>query len=155
MALSHSPLQPGDFRSHLQAFTEKWNNTLGPNAAQVAFLLVWKRVGLAESQGSATDVQEWCQIALHPLFSQSGETNIGKIERRLVGYHMKQPDIQAASEWLLQMSEPSRQHPLSLYLAYSVALRMRDNSKGLYHSLHDVLTAEYSSRINSCLCRQA
>jgi Meiosis protein SPO22/ZIP4 like len=138
MALSQSSHQSSaEFRSHLQAFTEKWHKTLNSDAAQAAFLLVWKRVEQAESQGPASDVQDWCQIALHPLFIQSGELNIGKVQQKLVSYHMKQPDIQAAKESLLQMSESVRQHPWSLYLAYSVALRMRDEGTGLFPTYNE------------------
>lgn len=40
-----------------------------------------RRIEAAYSQGNYEQADSWCRLALHSMFSNSGESNIGKLQR--------------------------------------------------------------------------
>ena len=122
--------QPADLDADLNLFRQIWNKSLSPEAAHAVFLLLWKRIERADRE-SPYAVVGWCQIALNALLENAGQINIGKVQRRIVVHHLKVPDLEAASKCLSTMSSQVKQHPLSRYMAYSVALRCRNESAGM------------------------
>ena len=122
---------PVDLDADLNLFRQIWNKILSPDAAHAAFLLIWRRLEKSEQAHNQQALVTWCELALNALLESIGDRNIGKVQRKLIVYHMKLPDLQAASRGLTIMPEPVKQHPLSLYLTYSIALRSRDESSGI------------------------
>lgn len=132
MAVSDTTYEtpPLDLDADLNLFRQIWNRILSPDAAHAAFLLLWKRVEKSDQAHNRQALVSWCEFALNALLENIGDRNIGKVQRKLVVYHMKLPDLQAASRRLANMPEPIKQHPLSLYLTYSIALLSRDEASG-------------------------
>ncbi|OTA65448.1 SPO22-domain-containing protein [Hypoxylon sp. EC38] len=89
-----------------------------PAAAVLAVqILVWKRVDASFSQGELDITEKWCHVALHPALRHSGPANAAKIARNR---------LDNAAEVFRSMSESARREPMTLYLAYKLALRSKD-----------------------------
>ena len=127
----HAQIAPTDLNADLNIFRQLWQRSLNAEAAHAVFLLIWKRIDTLEQGPSQQSVMPWCNLALNMMLENAGERNVGKVQRKLVVQHMNLPDLQAANDVLSKMSEQIKQHPLSLYLAYSVALRCRDDVSGI------------------------
>ena len=126
---------PAELDASLNLFRQIWNRILSPDAAHAAFVLLWKQIEKCDEMHDQQVLVAWCQCALNPLLENAGDRNLGKIQRRLVVYHMKRPDLQAANHGLLAMDESVKRQPLSLYLTYSVALRCHDTEAGKIDSV--------------------
>jgi hypothetical protein len=130
MALQSNAV-PTDIETDLTLFHQIWNSQLETEAAHAIFLMLWRHITAMEAKASPSELLQWCSLASNPLLENSGEKNIGKIQRKMIMINMNIPDVQAAKEVVLKMSATIRQQPMSLYLAYSVALRCRDEAAGM------------------------
>jgi Meiosis protein SPO22/ZIP4 like len=128
------PVLPSDLDADLTLVRQIWNRDLSPEAAHAVFLLLWREIDKADQDNSRDGLLSWCGLALNNLLGRAGEANIGKVHRKLVFHHMELADLQAANEQLTKMSDLVKQHPLSLSLAYSVAVRCRNEAAGLFLS---------------------
>lgn len=130
MALSEPTIPPTDIDAELILLHQIWNRKLDAEAAHAVFLMLWKRITETEAKGSHCELLAWCSLTSNILLENAGERNLGKIQRKMVVINMKIPDLQAAKGVLSKMSTAVQLNPLSLYLAYSVALRCRDEGAG-------------------------
>ncbi|OAP63880.1 hypothetical protein AYL99_03107 [Fonsecaea erecta] len=105
-----------------------WNRALSAEATHGALILLWKRIEHTFEQGSKEIATKWCQVALHQLFSNAGDNNVGKIERKIIKCQIDLCDLDAAHSTLEKMSPARKQHPLSRYLRYCLALRRGDEA---------------------------
>ncbi|KAI2473487.1 meiosis protein SPO22/ZIP4 like-domain-containing protein [Annulohypoxylon bovei var. microspora] len=98
-----------------------------PAAAVLAIqILIWKRVDPLSSQGELEMTEKWCHVAMHPALRHSGPSNAAKIARKLLGCALQRNNLDNAVEVLRSMSESARREPMTLYLAYKLALRNGD-----------------------------
>ncbi|QVM05629.1 hypothetical protein D8B26_000336 [Coccidioides posadasii str. Silveira] len=105
---------------------EAWKLPLSGEAAHASLILIWKKVAAAFDHKDYDTARNWCQLALHPLFANSGESNKCKIERRLIvcALECKAPGI--AREVFSRLSEACKSEALTRYLMYRVALQDED-----------------------------
>ena len=102
---------------------------LSPESSQGAIVLVWKRI----EQACDTEPQlavKWCKAAL-VLAHQTGTTGdqyAGKLTRKLVTCCIADKDYKGARDALEKLPEDAKDHHLSRYLAYVVAMRDNDDS---------------------------
>ena len=130
----------------LTVLHQSWGRTLDAEAAQAALVLLWRRIEIAADDQRSESTSEWCQVALHSMFGRAGYPNIGKIQRKLVQYHLKRSDAAAAREVLSQMAGETQSHYLSRYLLYCTATRL--GNEGLASTaLNLVESSESSSQL--------
>ena len=102
---------------------------LSPDSSQGAIVLVWKRIEQA-CEIEAQLAVRWCKTAL-VLAHQTGTTRnqyAGKLTRKLVTCCIADKDYQGAQDALEKLPEDAKDHHLSRYLAYVVAMRHHDDS---------------------------
>ncbi|KAI4158144.1 MAG: hypothetical protein L6R39_000529 [Caloplaca ligustica] len=99
------------------------NSAFGASATHAAQILLLRRTEAAYSQGDYEQADSWCRLALHSVFSNSGESNIGKLQRKRILCAMSQSDFVKCHEIRHQMSEATLRDPSTQYLLYKVALR--------------------------------
>ncbi|KAI0900547.1 SPO22-domain-containing protein [Annulohypoxylon nitens] len=98
-----------------------------PAAAVLAIqILIWKRVDASWSQGELELTEKWCHVAMHPALRHSGPANAAKIARKLLTCALQRNNLDNAMEILRSMSESARKEPMTMYLAYKLALRNGD-----------------------------
>ncbi|KAI8961072.1 SPO22-domain-containing protein [Daldinia sp. FL1419] len=98
-----------------------------PAAAVIALqILIWKRVDVLFNQGELDITEKWCHVAMHPALRHSGPANIAKITRKLVCCALQKNNLENAAEIFQSMSESVKREPMTLYLAYKLALRCGD-----------------------------
>ncbi|KIW20405.1 hypothetical protein PV08_00980 [Exophiala spinifera] len=103
---------------------------MGPEAAQSAFVLLWKRVEDSFNQDAKQDAVEWCRAAQHGLFSGGVHVeNACKVERKVMQCYLDLSDVEAASKAWNTMSTRGKQHFLGRYLHYCLALRKGDDAE--------------------------
>ncbi|KIW92270.1 uncharacterized protein Z519_07254 [Cladophialophora bantiana CBS 173.52] len=105
-----------------------WNKALSAEATHGALVLFWKRIEHTFEHGLKETTSKWCHVTLHRLFSNAGDNNIGKIERKIVKCHIDLHNLDAAHAVLEKMSPARKQHALSRYLRYCLALRRGDEA---------------------------
>ncbi|WEW57165.1 sporulation-specific protein 22 [Emydomyces testavorans] len=70
-------------RTVVAKLTETWKSRLSGEATHAALILIWKKVTAAFDVKEYGSAQSWCQLALHPIFGNAGESNISKIKSSL------------------------------------------------------------------------
>lgn len=110
---------------------EVWSNALSPEASHGALVLLWKRIGDSTKSENHGETVQWCSIALHKIFSNAGDDNVGKIERTMIKCHLELSQYDAALDIFENMGATRKIHPLSRFLYYSLALRRQDDSLGM------------------------
>ncbi|KAI1506177.1 meiosis protein SPO22/ZIP4 like-domain-containing protein [Biscogniauxia marginata] len=117
----------------LVAVFDKIETSLGrPLTATTALgvlTLLWKKIDSKE--GSLDITQEWCRLALHSALRQSGPSNEARITRKLLLCALQRNDLGAASEAFDSMTDTTKQEPITMYLAYKLALRNEDREMAL------------------------
>lgn len=88
--------------------------------------LIWKKVDASFSQGELDITEKWCRVAMHPAFCNSGPANTAKIARKLMSCALQRNNLDNATEIFQSMSESAKREPMTLYLAYKLALRSGD-----------------------------
>ncbi|KAM0409632.1 hypothetical protein ACHAPZ_000206 [Fusarium culmorum] len=92
--------------------------------------LMWKRLDTNYSKKQYRECQLWCQAALHPIFSNSGETTQGKFSRRLVRCAISCEDPDSAYAAFNTMPKDIQDEPLTRYLMFKVALMSWNHELG-------------------------
>ncbi|KAI2778846.1 SPO22-domain-containing protein [Daldinia loculata] len=104
----------------------KLNNSLSAAAVLAIQILIWKRVDASFSQGELDITEKWCHVAMHPALRNSGPANTAKITRKLVCCALQRNNLDNAAEIFQSMSDSTKLEPMTLYLAYKLALRCGD-----------------------------
>ncbi|UZP34115.1 hypothetical protein NXS19_001931 [Fusarium pseudograminearum] len=92
--------------------------------------LIWKRLDMNYSKKQYRECQLWCQVALHPIFSNSGETTQRKFSRRLVRCAISCEDAESAYATFNAMPKDAQDEPLTRYLMFKVALMSWNHELG-------------------------
>ncbi|KMU92208.1 hypothetical protein CIHG_10010 [Coccidioides immitis H538.4] len=127
--------------------TYVWMKTASPG-------LIWKKVAAAFDHKDYDTARNWCQLALHPLFANSGESNKCKIERRLIvcALECKAPGI--AREVFSGLSEACKSEALTRYLMYRVALQDEDTDLAVLTDKHAIVLQQILDHLDSFSTRQ-
>ncbi|KAI1936792.1 sporulation-specific protein 22 [Ophidiomyces ophidiicola] len=119
----------GGFK-HLELFVEKsteiWKSKLSGEATHACLILLWKKVTTAFDRKEYENARNWCQLALHPLFENSGESNRSKIGRKLILCALESKATDTARRLFSGLSEACKSEILTRYLMYRVALQDED-----------------------------
>ena len=115
-----------ELRSDLDSFHGTWKRSLSPETAHAILLLIWRQIDKVIQDNGQDQTAAWCNLALQPTLAQAGDKNVGKIQRKLIACYMSIPDCRGARSVISQMSDGVKNQPLSLFLAYSISLRCKD-----------------------------
>ncbi|KIW65046.1 hypothetical protein PV04_07333 [Phialophora macrospora] len=132
-------LKLSDVEESFNKVHQAWGNALSAEATHGVLVLFWKQIEHAFHHDLRDRTVRWCQLALHPLFSNAGDHNIGKLERKIVKCYIDLSKLDAAQEVLETMSSARKQHALSRYLRYTLALR-RGNEEEARSALASLAT---------------
>lgn len=124
-ALTFLPsLEP--LRIILDAMMDQGHPGLTAPAAHASQALIWKQAD-AMIQTETFDLAEaWCQIALHPVFQNSGNFNRAKVVRKMITCSLARKNYAASREMFFQLPEVTQADPKTRILAYKIALRTGD-----------------------------
>ncbi|KAL7962386.1 meiosis protein SPO22/ZIP4 like domain-containing protein [Trichoderma compactum] len=119
----------------LQKLLDKVNDALpeplGCDIAGAAHSkVIWSKIDSILFDENYEAAEAWCLIALHRIFMGSGEANLGKFSRKRVICALRGNDTEKARQILHSMSENSKNHILTRYLAFKVSLIDWDHELG-------------------------
>ncbi|KAF4450714.1 transcription factor [Fusarium austroafricanum] len=118
----------------LAQLLEKLTQETGPCEVEASTAalskLIWKKLDTTYSKKWYKESQLWCQAALHPAFSNSGEACQGKFSRRLVLCAIACGDAEAAQSAFHTMPKSTQDEPLTRYLMFKVSLLNWDHDLG-------------------------
>ncbi|KAM0559355.1 hypothetical protein ACHAPJ_004379 [Fusarium lateritium] len=100
------------------------------DVATAALSLIWKKLDAIYSKKQYKESELWCQAALHPIFSNSGEATLGKFSRRLMLCAIACSDAEAAQSAFHAMPKSIQDQPLTRYLIFKVSLLNWDHELG-------------------------
>ncbi|KIX92131.1 uncharacterized protein Z520_12124 [Fonsecaea multimorphosa CBS 102226] len=124
----HDNIDPLSLEEAFDKIQQAWNRALSAEATHGALILLWKQIEHTFDKGLKDNTTKWCQVALHQLLAKAGDNNVGKIERKIVKCQIDLCNLEAAYATLEKMPPARRQHPLSRYLRYCLALRREDEA---------------------------
>ncbi|KAF5672453.1 transcription factor [Fusarium heterosporum] len=100
------------------------------DVASAALSLIWQKLDASYAKKQYQESQLWCRVALHTIFSASGEANQGKFSRRLLLCAIACNDAEAAQSAFWAMPESTQDEPLTRYLMFKVSLLSYDHDLG-------------------------
>ncbi|KAL8960327.1 MAG: hypothetical protein Q9193_002951 [Seirophora villosa] len=71
----------GQLEELLTDVVARSSSVFGASSTHAAQVLIVRHVEVAYGQGDYEQADSWCRLALHSIFSNSGESNIGKLQR--------------------------------------------------------------------------
>ncbi|RKF74152.1 Sporulation-specific protein 22 [Golovinomyces cichoracearum] len=77
------------------------------------------------------------RLAKHPIFEQTGESNMARISRKLLLCALAKKEIENAREIISTMTEVEKNEPMSRFLMYKIAVRCDDNDMAV-ECLHKI-----------------
>ncbi|KAF4459421.1 transcription factor [Fusarium albosuccineum] len=92
--------------------------------------LIWKKLDAIYSKKQYQATKMWCQVALHPIFSNSGESSQGKFGRKLILCAIASDDIEAAKSTYHSMPKSVQDEQLTRYLMFKASLIGWDHDLG-------------------------
>lgn len=120
--------------------------------------MLWKNIESAASQEQHKMAEAWCHLCLHPIFEKAGSQNKAKVSRycsffilskqmltvgrKIIQCALSRRDYEAARSAHSQMTESSRDEPVTRYLMYKVALQSRDAGFGKCIMSSDTFSAD-------------
>ncbi|KAK6955428.1 hypothetical protein Daesc_003065 [Daldinia eschscholtzii] len=104
----------------------KLETPLSAAAVLAIQILIWKKVDAAFNEEALDITEKWCHAAIHPALRHSGPANTAKITRKLMCCALQRNNLEDAAEIFRSMNESTRREPMTLYLAYKLALRGGD-----------------------------
>ncbi|KAI4290344.1 MAG: hypothetical protein L6R35_000381 [Caloplaca aegaea] len=110
----------------LNGVVARSNSAFGASATHAAQVLIVRHIEAAYSRGDYEQADSWCCLALHSIFSNSGESNIGKLQRKRMLCAIGKSDFMQCRDIHHQMSKSTQDEPSTQYLSYRVALRCHD-----------------------------
>ncbi|KAI0125122.1 meiosis protein SPO22/ZIP4 like-domain-containing protein [Xylariales sp. AK1849] len=99
---------------------------LAATAALAILALIWKKVDAKFAQEDFGSCEDWCRLAMHSVLEQCGPINVAKIIRKLLLCALEKNELDSAKEMFGSMSESTKTQPMTIYLAYKLALRSGD-----------------------------
>ncbi|PHH59291.1 hypothetical protein CDD81_3415 [Ophiocordyceps australis] len=103
---------------------------MSPEATGAAHSLIWKRIEASFAQQQHGVADEWCQLALHAVFGDCGEANLGKFGRKRILCALELNDAERARDAFDQMPKGAQDDGLSRYLMFKVSLVSWDHELG-------------------------
>lgn len=100
---------------------------LSSKATHAAQTLLWK----ASSDSKFPAASDWSRLLQHRLFDNAGQCNKARIGRRRVRAALDEGDLPGAREAFFQMPTAAQNECLSRYLAFKIALRMKDEGMAI------------------------
>lgn len=116
--------------SVLTATSETWKKSLSTEATGGCLILLWKATECVFQAKRYNITVQWCELALHPIFSNFGQSNIAKMERRLLLCYIYTANFQASKLLLDRIPKERKETPLTRYLAFKLAIMSKDNDSG-------------------------
>ncbi|KAL8943366.1 MAG: hypothetical protein Q9211_001005 [Gyalolechia sp. 1 TL-2023] len=102
------------------------HSTLTTSATHAAQILMLRRIETFYSQGDYDQADVWCRLALHNIFSNSGTSNVGKLQRKRLLCALAKADFATCRNIHHHMSKSTVGDLSTKYLVYKVALRTKD-----------------------------
>ncbi|KAL9030876.1 MAG: hypothetical protein Q9196_001049 [Gyalolechia fulgens] len=102
------------------------HSTLTTSATHAAQILMLRRIETFYSQGDYDQADVWCRLALHNIFSNSGTSNVGKLQRKRLLCALAKADFATCRNIHHHMSKSTVGDLSTQYLVYKVALRTKD-----------------------------
>ncbi|KAK6360249.1 hypothetical protein TWF730_006397 [Orbilia blumenaviensis] len=113
-------------RQLCEATATKLAGPLSISATHASQILLWKVSDSLVTSGRWLEAIQWCRVALHPIFGRSGETNTGKIARRLIHCAIEAQNYGAAQDAYKSMPESCQEMGSTQFLLFKIALRSLD-----------------------------
>ncbi|MCJ1284476.1 hypothetical protein MMC26_003808, partial [Xylographa opegraphella] len=110
----------------LDVLPAQFQNWIGASATHAAQTLIWRRIEKSYNQREYSEAIVWSRLALHEIFDNSGDMNIGKIQRKIIICTLATSDYATARSIYSGMSDTVRSADETKYLMYKVALRSGD-----------------------------
>ncbi|KAI1330714.1 SPO22-domain-containing protein [Xylariaceae sp. FL0255] len=133
-------------------------NNEKPLSAQTAAgiqMLFSKQIDAHSSQERFDVAGQWCQLALHLALQLSGPSNTAKISRKSMLCAIRGNDLNSASAVLQTMSEATLKEPMTLFLAFKIALLNQDaNEAATYLARISDMSASDPKYLYAC-CLEA
>lgn len=92
--------------------------------------LMWDKMESPYNKRNFAAADAWCELALHPLFARSGDTNAGKLGRRRILCAIGLNDAERARAAFQSMPDGPREEALTSYLMFKVSLLSWDHDLG-------------------------
>lgn len=106
---------------------------IGADASFSAQTLIWKKIEANYSQGQCDMAERWCQLALSPVFSNSGPLNSAKIQRKLLLCAVARNDVNSAKSTFHTMPRDAQDDPMTQYVMYKATVRSGDRELAAEH----------------------
>ncbi|KAI4281274.1 MAG: hypothetical protein L6R38_003832 [Xanthoria sp. 2 TBL-2021] len=110
----------------LDTIIAKTDSALSTSATHAAQILMLKRIEALYNQADYDQADIWCRLALHNVFSGSGASNVGKLQRKRLLCALGRSDLGKCREIRYQMSDSTERDSSTRYLLYKVALKCQD-----------------------------
>ncbi|RSL67252.1 hypothetical protein CEP54_003325 [Fusarium duplospermum] len=92
------------------------------DVAAAAQSLMWKKLDVSYAKKEYNVAELWCQVALHPIFSSTGEVSQGKFARRLILCAISRSDPETAKCTFDALPTAVQNDQLTRYLMFKVSL---------------------------------
>jgi hypothetical protein len=92
--------------------------------------VIWSKIESVVPGKYFEVIEAWCSIALHTIFTNSGEANQGKFSRKLITCALDLKDAGKARQIFQSMSDNIKNHFLTRYLTFKLSLIDQDHSLG-------------------------
>ncbi|KAK6504736.1 hypothetical protein TWF481_006675 [Arthrobotrys musiformis] len=109
-----------------EATSTKLAKPLSISATHASQILLWKVSDTLVTGGRWLEAIQWCRVALHSIFQRSGETNTGKIARRLIHCAIEAHDYGAARDAYESMPSSCQETGSTQFLLFKIALKALD-----------------------------
>ncbi|PNY23779.1 Uncharacterized protein TCAP_06278 [Tolypocladium capitatum] len=103
---------------------------LSPDATGAAHSLIWKTLEAMFTKPRISTADAWCTLALHQVFSNCGEANLGKFGRKRILCALGLNDADRARSAFQNMPEGAQDDILTRYLMFKVSLLCWDHELG-------------------------
>ncbi|MCJ1432892.1 hypothetical protein MMC27_002250 [Xylographa pallens] len=110
----------------LDVLPAQFPNSIGASATHAAQTLIWRRIEASYNQREYAEAIIWSHLALHETFDNSGDMNVGKIQRKIIICNLATSDYATARNIYSGMSDIVQGADETRYLMYKVALRSGD-----------------------------
>ncbi|KAM7220206.1 Meiosis protein SPO22/ZIP4 like domain containing protein [Rhypophila decipiens] len=124
--IQHAPLSLESFET-VKKVLSLLRRPFGPMACMATQGLMWRKLELCYHGGLYDLSEQWGHLALHPIFDQCGNQNRSKIERKLLMCALARNNMDAAVSVIQNISNKNwNNEPMTAYLAFKVAIRVKD-----------------------------
>ncbi|KAL6357454.1 hypothetical protein LRP88_07621 [Fusarium phalaenopsidis] len=96
----------------------------------VSYKLMWKKLDASYAKREYNVAELWCRVALHPIFSSTGEVSQGKFGRRLILCAIARSDADTAKSTFDTLPTAVQNDQLTRYLMFKVSLISWDHDLG-------------------------